>query len=77
MWVGTVDEKKTIDPKAAQGAVADLQNNPFEAARQAVDVARFILAGETPSTNDESLVAGAAQATSAPSSETVQNPAAE
>ena len=76
MRVGTLGEKE-IDPAAAQDAVADLQNQPFNGAKQAVDVARFILAGDTGSADEENLLANAPQATSAPSSDTVQNPAAE
>ena len=68
---------KNIDPAAAQDAVADLQNQPFSGARQAVEVARFILAGDTASTDERGLPDDASQATSAPSSDTVQNPAAE
>ena len=70
-------EKKNIDQAAAQDAVEDLQNKPFDGAKQALEVARFILAGDTAPTEEENLVADASQATSAPSSETVQNPAAE
>jgi hypothetical protein len=69
-------EKKNIDPAAARDAVADLQNNPFDKAKQAIELARFILAGDPATTSEESLFA-AAQATSAPSPDTVQKPAAE
>jgi hypothetical protein len=68
---------KNIDPAAAQDAMADLQNQPFSGARQAVEVARFILAGDAASVDGDGLLDDASQATSAPSSETVQNPAAE
>lgn len=70
-------EKNNIDPTAARDAVADLQNNPFDGAKQAIEVARFILAGDPATTTEESRLAGAAQATSAPSPDTVQKPAAE
>ena len=70
-------EKKSIDPAAAQDAVEDLQNKPFDRAKQAIEVARFILAGDAAPTDEQNLLAGAAQATSVPSSDTVQKPAAE
>ena len=70
-------EKSDIDPAAAQDAVADLQNHPFNGAKQAIEVARFILAGDTTTSDEAILVSGATQATSEPSSETVQKPAAE
>ena len=66
-----------IDPAAAQDAVADLQNRPFSGARQALEVARFILAGETVSAADTDPPANRPQATSVPCSDTIQNPAAE
>ena len=69
--------EKNIDPASARDAVADLQNKPFDGAKQALEVARFILAGDAASAGDASLLASADQATSAPSSDTVQNPAAE
>ncbi len=61
---------------AAQGAVADLQDHGFGAAKQAVDVARFILSGE-PDPASEALIEPPAQATFEPSSDTVQKPASE
>jgi len=66
--------KQKTDAPAPDDAVADLQEHGFEAAQQAVDVARFILAGEP---SEEELAAVAAQATLAPASDTVQKPAAE
>jgi len=48
---------KSIDPAAAQDAVADLQNQPFSGARQALEVARFILAGESTSADEAALLA--------------------
>jgi len=68
---------KSIDPAAAQDAVADLQNQPFSGARQALEVARFILAGESTSADEAALLANTSQATSVPSSDTVQKPADE
>lgn len=60
---------------AARDAVADLQHDPFEGAKQLVEQARLILAGDQTNTgNDEPPPA---QATRAPSSDTVQNPAGE
>jgi hypothetical protein len=62
--------------RAPDDAAAQLQANGFDAAKQVVDVARFILTGE-PSQAEEGLVLRADQATRVPSSDTVQNPAAE
>ena len=70
-------EKKSTDPAAARDAVADLQNNPFDGAKQAIEVARFILAGDPASADEHGLLASAAQAINAPSPDTVQKPAAE
>lgn len=69
--------KRTIDADAERVAITELQNKPFEAAQQAVEVARFILAGEPAHPVADKLVIEPAQATREPSSETVQNPAAE
>lgn len=70
----TVGQK--IDGPDATRAVEDLQHNPFEGAKRAVEVAKILLAGE------EGLPAGvpapeALQATREPSSDTVQKPAGE
>jgi hypothetical protein len=63
---------------AARDAVEDLQHEPFEGAKRAVEVARAILAGDAAGTDQEAPAAGAAlQATREPSSDTVQKPAGE
>jgi hypothetical protein len=70
-------DKSDFDRAAARDAVADLQNRPFSGARQAVEVARFILAGETAPASSADPPADPSQATRVPSSDTVQNPAGE
>jgi len=56
-------------------ALAELQHG-FDGAKQLVKEARILLAGD-PVESDGGAAAEAAQATRAPSSDTVQNPAAE
>ena len=65
---------KTNGNAAQDAAAADLQATGFDAAKQVLDVARFILAGEP---TEEAPVERAAQATREPSRATVQKPAAE
>jgi len=68
---------KDIDPPNAKDAIADLQNQPFSGARQAIEVARLILSGDRASACEAGVLTKGSQATSVPSSETVQNPADE
>ena len=61
---------------AAREAVADLQHDAFEGAKRMVDMARVILSGDEAG-QAEPLAVDPAQATRAPSSDTVQKPAGE
>jgi hypothetical protein len=69
---------QTIDGAAdpSRDALANLQHG-FDGAKQLMKEAKILLAGDVPEGGGEAPATDAAQATRAPSSDTVQNPAGE
>ena len=70
-----MNAKSDGETDVGREAVADLEHG-FDGAKNLVKRARILLAGDV-AAPDEAPVTSAGQATLAPSSDTVQNPAAE